>query len=168
MNKVRNKILFWAALFILLGVSGCTAVSSPSSFSSPRLWLHAPGWSRGVQVGISEIADPVQITLDENDNLYLFSVNNESGVSQPQVTALDRELNQKWQLAFDIELTRPDKPQILWHAGNVHLFWLSDRSLYTAVTNPSGAIVEPPRLLSGETAVSSYDLSENAEGNLSV
>lgn len=150
-------------LALLWLLSGC-AVSMPD-----RLWLNAPGWDRGLNVGTTAAVDPVPIVLDGDAQIVLFMLESAGQTARPRVLALNRAAETVWETRLDdTVVSRPDKPGLILHNDRLHLFWLSSQRLHTAVLDSAGNVVEQPRLLSGETIVESYDVFAFPDGRLGV
>ncbi len=157
-NNYLTTLCVLALAVILPACSGTAA----------REWLKAPGWSHGLPIGETSIADPVTIALDDDGTSYLFLITIENERPQPTVVALNRQAEIVWKHTLAIPLTQPDKPTIFWDGQALHLFWLSERVLYTAQMEPSGDVVGPVRALSGAKIVDSYAVVVDAQGAFTV
>lgn len=156
------RTLFCAALLLVL-LAGCAGEDVPE-----RLWLRAPGWSRATAVATSAAADPVPLALDPDGNFYMLVITAVEGEPQPVVQALNRQTEIVWQRPLGVVLSRPDRPAIMWHEGALHVYWLNNDMLYTAVLDADGNIVQPPTLLSGELAANAYEVVPDQQGNLTL
>jgi len=146
-----------------------TVVLTSCADQPERLWLKAPGWSRAQLVDNTRVGDPVPIALDDAGHIYLFVIRAGDNVSHLRVVALDRQADVFWDRTYEeVELIHPAKPQILWDGEALQLFWLSGQGLYNTQVDVTGRLLEPPTLLSGETAVGHYNVGRNASGSIAV
>jgi hypothetical protein len=133
------------------------------------LWLDATGWRRATLVGYTQIVDPVPISLDDENNIYLFLVQEDQNGFLPQIVALDRTTKTLWAEELETEDDqRPRNPKLLWDGENLVLFWRQGESLYTAKINTEGNITGEPQLISGNNPVERYDAASGPDGQISV
>lgn len=158
-----DRVWLPGLLALLLLLAGC------STTMPQRIWLNAPGWDRALNVGTTAAVDPVPIALDGDRQIILFMLDSAGNTARPRALALNRAGETAWETRLDdTVVSRPDKPGLILHNGRLYLFWLSSQSLYTAVLDTAGAVVEEPRLLSGATVVDSYDVLATPDGRLQV
>ena len=133
-----------------------------------HLWLNAPGWSRARLVGHTQLNQAVPVALDDAGKIFLLLIRGDGEISHPQVVALNRRVQVVWEHTFGVVLTEPSQPQILRVGKELHLFWLSDQSLYTARLDTSGHVQVRPTLISGSRAVDAYGVTLDAKGLVTV
>ena len=153
------RILIWLLCLLLLSLA-IFASRGPVE----HLWLNAPGWSRARLVGHTQLDHPVPIALDDRGDIYLFLIRADGEALRPQAVALGRQMEVVWQRTLEAALSEPENPQILWDGKELHLFWLSDQSLYTARLDRSGYVTGSPTLISGDTEVDTYDVAHGTDG----
>lgn len=155
---------------VWLGLIGLVLLLGGCSASLPdRLWLDAPDWSRAINVGPTTAVDPVPIALDDSGQIYILTLESEGDTARPRAIALNRAGEMVWETRLDeAVITRPDKPGLVWHDGQLHLFWLSSQQLQTAVLDANGTVVADTRDVSGDTAVDSYEIFADADNRLQV
>jgi hypothetical protein len=129
------------------------------------LWLNAPGWSRARLVASTQIEEAVPIALDDAGRIYLFVSPAGGG---PQIVALNRAAEALWTQPLDLPSTQIKGPRLAWDGRAIVLLWIDDQRLYTSRLDPTGAVVEPPAVLSGAVAVDSYAVASDARGRLAV
>ncbi|HSM58323.1 MAG TPA: hypothetical protein VK879_19370 [Candidatus Sulfomarinibacteraceae bacterium] len=144
----RLRLRTWPLMLLLLFLAGCSSVQE-------RVWLDAPGWQRGIAMGRMLVPDAATLALDGERTLYTFLITGDG----PTVVALDRRAERLWQRSLDIDLQRPDRPQLVWDGAQLRLFWIDGERLYTAAMDAAGNVVEDARPLSGETRVATYDVA---------
>ncbi len=160
--KVRTNrwilIGLFLPMFLLL-----TSCSGPDE----HIWLKSPGWSRAVFLGNTTLNDPVPMTLDHEGQIYfvLLSSNADRTESFFDVIALDVNGLPLWEQNLgEINLTRPDTPQIIWEDGHLRLFWLDNESLYTLALDAEGNPLGAATLLSADIVVGSYSVALDDSG----
>lgn len=164
-NKSKMFTVLWAALAGLLLLSAC---SGPVE----RQFVKNPGWSRAVLTGTTYVNEPAPVVLDDQGHLY-FLLFVDAGENQvvPRVRAFSRsgEFAMLWQQDLnEVPLQRPTRAQLLYDGSQLHLFWVDQYHLYTAVMDLEGELVSAPRLISGETTVERFAAAILPSGETSV
>lgn len=164
--KLRAKRWIFIGLFLLMVLS-LTGCSGPDE----HIWLKSPGWSRALFLGNTSLNDPVPMVLDAEGQIYfvLLSSNDERTKSFFNVVALDVDGLPLWEKNLDeIELNRPDSPQIILEAGRLRIFWLDSGSLYTVLLNADGSLLGSSSVLSADIEVASFSLAVDSSGGHTV
>lgn len=156
-GRQRGRWLVLLAFVLLL--AGCTTVTE-------RTWLSAPGWRRATQIGTTAIPDRTPPAIGEDGTIYVLMI--DQGSARPRVVALDRRAEVVWERFIDVQLGRPDEPRLLWDGAQLRLFWLEAGTLFTAVLDEAGEVVEAARALSGDLAVESYDVAQDNSGAVTL
>lgn len=168
-HKMENMSKFRKPLYILIWLLLLTVTLSACSGSiGERLWLNASGWKRAQMLSNTLVGDPAPLALDDEGHIYLFLIGGAQDAPRPRVVALNRQVETIWDHTYEVELSRPDKPQILWDGEGLQLFWLSDQKLYNAHLDAAGHLEESPRLLSGEARVDAYDAVLGPDGTATL
>lgn len=158
----RKLISFCLLPILLLALSACKGGDS-------REWLLAPDWSRAVIVGHTESGDPAPVVVDNNGRLYTFlAIQNENEESAPTLLALDRELQPVWSKTIDQTLTLFDKPTLHWDGEAINMLWLHNKQLHLAKFLPSGEMVLPPTVLSGDAEVDDFTTAVSPQNELTI
>jgi len=163
------RFKFWIKAVILL-LSMWLLASCSSGQES--LWLESPDWSRGAFVGNTSVVSPVSFASGSNGSEYFFLVDLNDETSDFSFTLAqmraDSDNPDRFQLSLG-ELRNVKQPEIVREKnGQLRLFWVASEGLYTLVVSEEGAPVGEPVLLSGDDAVSSYDVAYANDGNLTV
>ncbi len=153
----RNFISFrWLlALFILFGaallLSGCGETPD-------RFWLNAPDWSRAQFVGQTAGGDPPIFALGPDHSAVFLLIANQEGRTYPKAVFLDGRGQKRWEREYpEISMARPDQARAYWAQNAVHLFWISNESLFHArVDAANGQMTETPQKISGDVRVGDY------------
>ena len=133
-------LVWWGMGFLLVACGG----------NSPQYqWLKAPGWSRALAVGSTQVGDPAPVAVDEQGNSYLFLISGETE-SRPRLLAYAPQMTQRWEVILPLSLTLPDKPNLYWRNDGLDVFWLSERTLFYARLNGDGDILVEPAAISPE------------------
>ncbi|RME84444.1 MAG: hypothetical protein D6775_05530 [Caldilineae bacterium] len=121
-------------------------------------------------MGSTRVGDPAPFARDPAGRLYFFFIVGEAEPYHPRIVAVDARTESLWQREYpQIEIRRPDLPDIVWDRGQLRLFWLGQEQLYTAVVEPAtGLMRDWPLLLSGEKKVGNYALAQGQDGRLHV
>jgi len=119
-------------------------------------------------IGISALGDPVPVVLDDRDRVHAFLIGIVEEALVPQVLQLDREGQTVRVVEVQADLVQPDRPDILWDGSQLHLFWLSDRSLYHATLSTDGDILVEPERISGDISTDRYAAAAGRDGRISV
>lgn len=144
----RRRLRLWPLFLLLLFLASCSGVQQ-------RAWLDAPGWKRGVAVGRMLVPDAATLALDDEGTLYSLLISDDG----PTVVALDRRAERLWERSLDLDLQRPDRPQLVWDGAQLRLFWIDGERLYAATMDTTGTLREEPQPISGEAPVATYDLA---------
>ena len=163
MNKFRKPLYILTALLLLMAT-----LSACSGSLGERLWLNASGWKRAQMLGNTLLGDPAPLALDDEGHIYLFLIGGAQDAPRPRVVALNRQVETIWDHTYEVELSRPDKPQILWDGEGLQLFWLSGQKLYNAHLDSTGHLEESPLVLSGEAKVDTYDAALGPDGTATL
>jgi hypothetical protein len=155
----------WRMLLWLIPLALFLLAIYVSRGPADALWLQAPGWSRARLVGNTRLEDAVPLALDDAGRIYLFLSPAEAG---PQIVALSRSAQTLWRQPIDMPGAQLKSPRLAWDGRAIALFWIADQRLYSARLDPSGELVDSPKVLSGETAVASYAIASDAQGRLAV
>jgi len=154
-----------AALLVSMGI-----LASCSS-GQESLWLKSPDWSRGVFIGNTKVVSPVSYVSDSNNNIYFFLVdlNEDTSDFSFNLVHLNSNSNALESLSPSLgELRNVKQPEIVNDNGNLRLFWIASEGLYTWVVSEDGIPISEPVLLSGNDAVSSYDIAYAGDGNITI
>ncbi|MBP8001803.1 MAG: hypothetical protein KA314_10590 [Chloroflexi bacterium] len=131
-------------------------------------WVKAPGWSRAIEIGVTQVGDPAPMALDAVGNSYFFLVKGE-GELRPQIRAYSPAMSFLWETPVPVVLILPDKPRLFWQNDGLALFWLSNRSLHYAEMNSSGELVLEPVMLSPEgVVIDNYSVAYDQQGQAHV
>lgn len=158
----RKLISLCVLPILLLMLSACQEGDS-------REWLLPPDWSRAVIVGHTESGDPVPVVVDTNGRLYTFlATQTENEESSPTLIALDRDLQPVWSKTIDQSLALFDKPTLHWDGEAVNMLWLSGKQLYLAKFSPSGEMLLPATVLSGDVEVDDFVTAVSPQNELTI
>lgn len=119
-------------------------------------------------IGVSAMADPVPVALDEDGNLYFFLIGVAEDGYAPHVIKMDREGIVVLDVPIPAALVQPDQPEILWDGSHIHLFYLSDQSLYHAEIATDGEVITAPRMVSGGIKTDQFAVAAGPEGRIAV
>jgi hypothetical protein len=154
----RRMLLWLIPLALLLAI---LASRGPAD----ALWLNAPGWSRARMVGSTRIEEAVPVALDDAGRIYLFVWPSDAG---PRIVALSRAAETLWTQTLDMPGAQVNAPRLVWDGRALMLFWIGDQRLFAARIDSSGAVADPPAVLSGAAAVGSYAVASDTRGRLAV
>ena len=156
-------LLFFILLNSALLLSGCGDMPD-------RLWLNAPDWSRAQFVGQTAAGDPPIFALGPDNSATFLLVANQEGRTHPKAVFLDGQGQKRWEQDYsEISMARPDQPRAYWANDAIHLFWISNESLFHARINPAnGIMAAPPQKISKDLRVADYAVAVNKEGDMVV
>ena len=163
------KSRFWIKVATLL-LSMWLLTSCTSGQES--LWLKSPDWSRGIFIGNTRSISPVSFVTASNENRYFLLV--EANDDESEYSLILARLRSG---SVDLDrfklpiggLQSVKQPEIVREeAGKLRLFWIDNEGLYTLVVSEDGAPVGGPVLLSGNDAVSSYDIAYADNGDVTL
>ena len=142
------------------------------SSEQESLWLKSPDWSRGAFIGNTGVVAPVHFVSNSNKGIYFFLVDLNQETSDFSFTLVrlrpDSDQLDRFKLSLG-ELGGVKQPEIVREKnGELRLFWIASEGLYTLVVSEEGAPVGEPVLLSGNDAVSSYDIAYATDGDITV
>jgi hypothetical protein len=158
-KKKQVYILILSTILLLL-LAGCSSWYE-------RLWLRAPGWSRGALVGETSAVDPAPIVFGEDGSLYLLAVEDHTaGGYALRIKSLTRDGQVQWERSVDVEGGRPDQPALLWQQGHLKAFWISSQSLYSLTLSPTGEVLGDLTQLSGDEKVGYFHAALENTGEL--
>lgn len=130
-----------------------------------------PEWSRGQQVGIAALNQPVGL-LAEGNSLHLIFVAAENGGLQYVRLSASGDLERSVRLAIDT--AHPSYPQLFSAAdGSLGLLWTDNpaipRALFLARIDQDGQLLTGPiRLSPANARVSDYTVACNPNGTLDI
>jgi hypothetical protein len=140
-------------MVVFAWVSGCSANTSS------KVWLGPPGWSRGVQQGVSNVNSPIALGLDEVGHLYLFGFTADEPPA-PRLQQVDPEGNLVWEQEYtEFTSQTPRIPKLVVGTQSVDLFWLDGRGLNRLTTDIQGEPQGPAAVLTTGWIVDSYDVA---------
>jgi len=153
-----KKLARYVILFVmLLTLGGCDVTSNRSDKPSPD-------WSRGLQLGVSPLNQPVALQVDGEGHAHLVWYTKIEEVSKLHYAQLDEQAKVVMERDLDISLSDPHKPQLLLdRRGNLHLACLAReggvKSLFHFLLGYDGqALSEPTRLSLPGEEVESYQI----------
>jgi len=149
-------LLLFILLISALLLSGC---GDPPN----RLWLNAPGWSRAQFAGQTAGGDPPIFALGPDNSATFLLIASQGGRTYPKAVFLDGKGQKRWERDYpEISMARPDQPRAYWAHDAIHLFWLSNESLFHARINPAnGVMTAPPQKISADLRVADYAVAVN-------
>lgn len=162
LNRTQRKN--FALLFCLLTVAVLSGCMGPAE----RLWLKASDWGRAQQVAVSYVDDPAPVVLDEDGGLYVLVVDRVNTTFRLRLMHFNRRAEVVWDRTYDISLSAPRQPRLLWDGEQLQLFWLSAQKLYNAQVDRTGDLQGEPIVLSGEAMIEIYDAAFHPQSDLSV
>ena len=163
--KIKNLVRV-----VILALSAMMLASCGSTQES--LWLKSDEWSRGVYIGETRLISPVSfVTGADNSTFFLLvDLNEETSNYSFDLVRLDSKTNALDHKSISVGVLQSMKqPQIIREGNDsFRLFWVASEGMYTLVVSEEGEPVSEPVLLSGEDAVSSYDLAEAPDGSFTL
>jgi hypothetical protein len=142
-------------------IAGC------STQAVSKVWLEAPGWSRGVLIGNSGINEPVAMLVDEDGSLYLATFD-DADPPHPQIWRFDRNGTLVWQeILEEVEINFPSHPRLTFTSQGVNFFWVDEGHLIETVLDRQGSVISEPSRISGELDVDTFDV-EAFQAGLSI
>lgn len=152
----RLVVLLFVAGWLLVGCGG----------APERVWLKAPGWSRGLLVGRTVSTDPVSVAaLDDGRVAFLLTSQEPNGAQHLVVTVYDAAGIPFWSVDYPGAYNRIESPRLALGAAGLHLIWIDELSLYGSLVDPQdGHELTSPVLLSGEDPVNDFDVAIDSQG----
>ena len=156
----RSRWLFFALLAFVL--TAC--VAEPS-----KLWLDAPGWSRGHQIGATTALDPVLPARGEDGALYFLLVADEGLEHHLQFIALDGlgQVAGQWDIHLEAEAA-VDEPKLYWSSEGLSAYWIQDNGLYSLKLSEDGQAIGKVEKLSGDLLVNHITTAQAPDGRVEV
>jgi hypothetical protein len=155
---------------LLLSMMVLAACGSGSS--QDNLWLKSDDWSRGAFIAETQVGSPVSFVSGSDNDTFFFLVDLDEETSNYSfnVARMDSNSDALEHMEFSVGVLQSVKqPQIVREGSeNLRLFWIASEGLYTLVVSEEGSLVGDPVLLSGENAVSSYDLAVAPDGRVTL
>lgn len=160
----KRTLFMLGMLCLALSITGCQA-------GTPKTRKVLAEWSRGQQIGITAVNQPVSIA-SAGSQVYLVWVA-EGGKSLHYARLND---SGQLQVSSDIGISgvHPSAPQVIVSSdGSLRVFWTDNpripRALFMARLNPAGQPLGDPKLLSTqEVRVSDYAVARNADDSLEI
>ncbi len=153
--KLRLRLLL-LALLAALALSACSSASE-------HLWLKSPDWSRGVWLGETGAALPVEMQLRADGaacNLLLPAEGETERVYHFEVVCLLPDGRRQTQ-SFPFSLKLPRGAAFRLQAEGVRFWWLDGDTLYTALAAEDGTALEAPQPLLDGRPVGNFLLLED-------
>jgi len=163
--EIKKKPSFTALGMVICCLIVLTTLSACSEQVS-RMWLKAPGWSRGALVGQTSISLPVPMAMNDEGTIALFLLNKEGDSHYPNIIGLDRSSEIIWEFPIDIAINKPMATQIAWNGEEFVLLWIDNRSLYSTTMNISGNAVASSTLLSEGIVADSFEIATAPDGDM--
>jgi len=152
-HKNKTKIILIAIVLVIL-LSGC------SSDSLEKIFLESKDWSRGVLLGETSMASPVELVVDEG---FVYSVlfhkkNQESELIQPELVILNQsgEIHEK--IPLDYQILQPRQSKLILAEDGFDLFWIDSHQLKSIQISKTGEILSDIRTHSGNESVSNFEV----------
>ncbi|MBC7261171.1 MAG: hypothetical protein H5T63_04075 [Chloroflexi bacterium] len=161
---MKRIIVICTVLCLAVAMAGCQA----GTLKTRKV---LPEWSRGQQVGVAALNQPIGLSAEGNDIHLIFVAAGDRGLQYVRISAsgnIERSVN------LAIDTSHPSYPQLFPAAdGMLGLLWTDNpgipRALFLARFNREGQLLSGPTRLSPENArVSDYALACNPDGNLDV
>jgi hypothetical protein len=159
----KTSLLHAFPIFLLLTgfLAGCA--SGPQE----RVWLRAPGWSRGVAIGGTELAGPPPIALGPDQELITLLFPSAGGPSLVRVETDTGSVTQPRPIQ-GLEGNRLTQPSIQFAGNQLWLLWIEGDSLRRAVVDLESVAVEQQDVVSGDLPVADYSAAVSPANELVV
>lgn len=152
MNLRLNK----KAIAVLLLILAALTLSGCSGEGLDKLWLKSSGWSRGVSMGETAMASPMEPVIDPDGNLYGITFpRTEPGSSlyHPHLSVLSANGQTRSRIGLDFEINQPRKAKLIWNDLGLDLIWIESNQLKAVRLTPQGERLSEIAVLSTEERV---------------
>jgi hypothetical protein len=168
---IKRLARYGILVAVLLILGGCDVISDRSAKPSPD-------WSRGLQIGVASLSQPVALQIDGEGHAHLVWYTRLEEVGKLHYAQLDDQAKVLMERDLEIPLSDPHRPQLLLdQRGNMHMAFLareeglggSMKSLFHFLLGDGGkALSEPTRLSLPGKGVESYQMCLGQEGRVEV
>ena len=159
-SRTKINILFVFIITALI-LSGC------SGEGLDKLWLKSEGWSRGVLMGETAMASPMEPVIFPDGNVYsvIFPRSDvEDGLYQPTLTVLSPDAQNRIQIPLNFQIRQPRKAKLILNGERLDLFWIDSNQLKVVQLTEQGELLSEIELLSTEDRVDHLEVVETEEG----
>ncbi|HDD61058.1 MAG TPA: hypothetical protein ENF22_00840, partial [Chloroflexi bacterium] len=157
-KKLKILLLF---VFTTLFLSSCTGQALD------KLWLKSDGWSRGVLMGETAMASPMEPVIDPSGKVYsvLFPRSAiEDGLYQPQLAVLSPDAQFRTLVPLDFQINQPREAKLILIDGGLDLFWIESNQLKAVQLNERGERLSEIMILSTEERVAHLEVVRLKDG----
>lgn len=142
-----------------------TVLAACSGGLPEKVWLEAPGWSRGVTVGTTRSGDRVPMAIDSSNQLWLLLLHQgDSDAAELVGVGESGRINRQ---AFpDLIPPTAADPDLTWSEDGLVISWTQSDILFAAVVSQNGQVIRPPEQLSGHRPVEHYSVVPRPSGEI--
>ncbi len=157
MKRNLKRILIFAVLVITTAL-----VSTGCSFESQeKLWLKTESWSRGVLLGPTTMAAPVDLEISESGAVYSIIIprsTEDNSLYQPQLVIIPKDADTKTVISLDLVIGQPRQSFIVLNESAIDFFWIESHQINYIQIGLDGIILSEIKNLSGEDFVDKFDV----------
>lgn len=158
-NKKIKIILI--LVFTSLMLSSCTGEALD------KLWLKSEGWSRGILMGDTAMASPMEPVIDSSGKVYsiVFPRSEvEDSLYQPELAVLSPDAGFRTSVKLDFMVQQPREAKIVLTTTGLDLFWIARNQLNTIQLNSRGESLSDIMVLSTEDRVDHFEVVKIESG----
>lgn len=155
-SEIRKKLfLVLLTLLIAILVTGC------SGTAQEKLWLKTDSWSRGLLLGETNLAAPVEVKINESGDVYgvLFPRDLENdNLYQPELITMHASGKISERKPLDFLISQPRQSKIFLTDQGIDLFWIDSHQVKMIQFDLMGNLLSDVRILSGSGIASNFEV----------